>query len=133
MCNGGSNITVSPSYCRCMVNNSVLIILPCNDAGTRCLGGQDQTACNEIYSGVLCSQCHSPNGYVATGKAGNCNKCYDKFKLIIYTVLLLSATITYQIVMVVVTYKENKKSTVSISLRKERRRMNALSSFIKNC
>ena len=110
ICNGGQNISLKPAYYRSLADISALHIIACNDSGSQCLGGDNQTNCSEVYTGVVCAQCNSQNGYFSSGKAGSCAQCYDKPKLITFTILLLIASIGYQIIMVVVTYKENKNT-----------------------
>lgn len=80
---GGSDISIQEKYYRSTVNDSVLLVLPCNDNGAGCKGGPNQTTCSESYSGVLCLQCRFQDGFIATGKAGECNKCYERLQLII--------------------------------------------------
>ena len=108
-CYGGANITVIPGYYRSIANNSILNIVPCNDSGKRCLGGDGQTKCDETYTGIACLQCNSQKEYYSAGKGGTCTTCYDEDKLKTFSALLLLSSILYQIFMVVVTYKENKK------------------------
>ena len=106
-CNGGANITVLPGFYR-SANSSRLIILPCNDSNERCLGGIGNTVCSPVYTGPLCYQCNTEEGYLSS-KAGVCSYCYEKGMLIFYAIFLLAFTVCYQLIMIIVTYRENQK------------------------
>ena len=110
ICQGGNKIYVRESYYRSPVPTE-LFIVPCNDSnGTRCKGGYNNT-CSEAYTGPICAQCNYENGYL-TSASSSCAKCYERNMLIAVGTLLLLSSIIYQIVMVIVTYRENKKSHI---------------------
>ena len=96
ICYGGENITINPGYYRSMANTSVLLIVPCNDSDSQCLGGNLQTNCSETYTGVICSQCNQENGYLSSGKDGECNICYGENKLITFSILLIIGSILFR-------------------------------------
>ena len=132
-CYGGTSITVQPGYYRSTANSSLLQLVPCNDSSTRCLGGQTQTNCSDVYKGIACDQCNLQNGYLSAGKEGGCTQCYDKDKLLAYAILILIGTLVYQVMMIMTTYKENKaahyKSIMEKSIgnkQKSNRRRNAI-------
>ena len=120
ICNGGNSISLKPAYYRSIANSSALNIIPCNDSGKQCLGGNDQTDCSKEYTGVACSQCNFQNDYLSTGKAGACTQCYDKAKLIVFAILLLIASIAYQIIMIIVTFKENQNKYTQYKIERHR-------------
>ena len=107
-CLGGASIIIKPSYYRSTVNTSLLQLVPCNDSASKCLGGYLQTNCSDVYTGVTCSQCNLQNSYLSSGKEGTCTLCLGKAKLIAYAILTLFGTILYQLMMIMITYKENK-------------------------
>lgn len=106
-CRGGADIRIKRGFYRSAVDSNKLEIINCNDSGARCLGGVNNT-CSKSFSGPVCLQCDFNNGYIMNGKSSECNLCAGNSRLIALGILLLIASITYQIVMTIVTYRENK-------------------------
>ena len=61
-----------------------------------------------MFTGPACLQCNMENNYISSGKVAQCNTCYSKNILIVYAVFLLLASIGYQLLMIFITYKDNK-------------------------
>lgn len=105
-CAGGSDITIKQGYYKSNASSRSLLVLNCNDSGSRCVGNN---TCAHPFTGPACLQCSLENGYYMSASAGTCVLCSGKRELIAVASLLLTASILYQIAMTVITYKENKK------------------------
>ena len=114
-CHGGNSIEINSSFYRSPSNMTSLVMVPCNDSSKRCLGGYENT-CADPFSGPVCLQCNLEKDYLSSGKEASCNFCYEKEKLIAISVALLAASIVYQIIMVVVTFNENKNTHSQYSI-----------------
>ncbi len=52
-CMGGNSIMLQEGYYRSLSSNESLLIVPCNDSGSRCVGGFENN-CSEMFSGPVC-------------------------------------------------------------------------------
>ena len=115
ICNGESNIIIKQGFYRSNVSLLKVHMIDCNDSGRRCLGGVNNS-CARPFSGPVCLQCNLENGYFMSSNSGTCVECSKKSTLIAMASLLLIASIIYQIVMSIVTYRENKKIHVQYQM-----------------
>ncbi len=114
-CQGDGKVIIQPGYYRSQ-NPSSLIILSCNDSGTRCLGGPNNT-CSEGYTGPFCLQCDYENNYVTDSK-GNCGVCDINPRLYALGFFYLLGEILYELLLLVISFKKNKK--IHSELQRER-------------
>ena len=112
-CNGGTHVTISKGYYRSTSEPNSLRLVPCNDTDIeRCLEGDAGSGignCKEPFAGPVCLQCDTKKGFLSSGKANSCSECHSGPKLVVYPLTAFVVSIAYQILMVVITYKENKK------------------------
>ena len=112
ICKGGTEIIINEGFFRSNIASANLHIINCNDSGRngwRCSGGANNS-CLEPFSGPVCLQCDRAKGYVMNANSGSCTKCLDKSTLFVVSAALLIVTVAYQIMMTIVTFKENKKA-----------------------
>ena len=122
ICNGGSEVIVRKGFYRSHASLTSLYIIDCNDSGGRCLGGVNNT-CAPPYSGPACLQCNLENGYFMSANSGTCVLCSKKATLLAVAGLLLAGSIIFQIVMSIITYRENKRIHVQYQ---EHHRLNTI-------
>lgn len=106
-CAGGSTIITKAGFHRSLVSQTALHVLNCNDSGARCLAGVNNL-CSTPFMGPVCLQCNIHNGYLMSAQSGNCLLCPSKNTVIAIAILLLAASIVYQLIMTFITFKENK-------------------------
>ena len=104
-CMGGTNIVVHEGWWRNATTNAD--VKDCDDeARRRCLG---EDKCEEGFTGPVCFQCDIAEGWITKGR-GDCYKCTDNDSAIISTgVLLLCASIIYQIYVLYTTSNDNRR------------------------
>ena len=105
ICKGGSNIIIKPGFYKSNVSSTSVRMINCNDSGSRCKGNN---TCADPFTGPLCLQCNLEKGYFMYAGTGTCVLCSKKSALIAVASFLLAASIVYQIVMSIITYRENK-------------------------
>ena len=105
ICKGGSNIIIQPGYYKSKVSSTSARMINCNDSGSRCKGNN---TCADPFTGPLCLQCNREKGYFMDESTETCVLCSKKSALIAVASFLLVASIVYQIVMLIITYRENK-------------------------
>ena len=117
-CHGGANISIGEGYYRSKVSQAALLILNCNDSKQRCEGGFNNS-CKEPFTGPACLQCDLGKKYIPSTSEATCYTCHEKSKLIGLAVVLLLSSVVYQIVMVIVTYRENRGHYLKLKESKE--------------
>ena len=107
-CFGGAEIYLDSGYWRSLTSPSALLIIPCNDSGQRCYGGHNNT-CREDYGGQMCLQCNIDANYLPIDSS-QCSKCDGSTpQLIAIGTLMVLGSLTYQIIIVITTFKGNSK------------------------
>ena len=111
-CYGGANVTIDAGYYRSASEPYSLRLFSCNDTEvTRCLNynlTDSSDGCKAPFSGPACYQCDLSSGYLPAGKPNSCNECHEGAKLAFYSIVVFLGSIGYQIIMIVMTYRENR-------------------------
>ena len=110
-CSDVLNVRILKGFYNSSTASNRLQVIDCKDNGTRCLGSiYNSNYCSENFTGPVCLQCNLDNEHFMSASSGKCVLCSRKNPPIAHAVLWLLGTIVYQIVMIIITYRDNKQT-----------------------